>query len=71
MVAAMGKSFGSFSGNVAGIEAVAGARFGFELRPELADLQAVGDPLPELLETHSEGRTWRGRRLGSCCHGRQ
>ena len=71
-VAAPGESFRSLGGHVARIEAVAGAGIGFELRPELAQLHAFGDPLPEPAQPHSERKALRGCWFGRwrCgCHG--
>ena len=52
--AVIGQSLGRFRGDIFGVEAVAGAGFGFKLGPELADLESIGDALPELLHAHSE-----------------
>jgi hypothetical protein len=40
------------------------------LRPKLAYLESVGDALPELLDSHSEGRARSGCWLGTGCHWR-
>ncbi len=58
-VAALGEALRRFCGHVARIEAVAGARFGFKLRPELGELQPFGDPLPEPAQPQSRGNALR------------
>jgi hypothetical protein len=50
MMTAAGQAFGRFGSDVVGIEAIAGAGFGFELRPKLADLEPFGHSAPEILE---------------------
>src|SRR5580700_1433785 len=73
-VAAPCESFGSLGGHVARIETVAGAGVGFELRPELAQLHAFGDALPEPAQPQSERKVFRARRFSrwrSGCHGNQ
>src|ERR1035437_2833208 len=61
MAAAMGEALWSFGLDVFRIEAIAGAGLGFELRPELADLETLGDAAPEGLQPHAERDVWRGR----------
>ena len=54
-VAASGEAVRRFGFDVFGVEAIAGAGFGFELRPELADLETFRDPAPETVQPHAEG----------------
>jgi hypothetical protein len=68
VVSAPGKPLWRFGGLRRANRGDAAARFGFELRPELAYLQPFGDPLPELARPHSEGKTssrWGRSRHGS------
>ena len=62
-VTAAGKPLGCFSGHVARIQSVAGARLAFELRPELAYLQPLCNTLPEAANAHvkwNTGSSWLG-----------
>jgi hypothetical protein len=63
-VSATGETLGCLRLNVAGVEPVAGARFGFELRPKLAELESFRDTLPEPLQTHPEPRAMGGSGFG-------
>ena len=65
---ALGEIVGSLGGNVAGIEAVTGAGFGFELRPELRELETLSDAPPKPLQPHSQRRALSGGWWGGSCH---
>ncbi len=69
--AVIGQTLRCFRSDIFRVEAVTGARFGLELRPELADLKAIGDALPKALHTRSErnglSRSLSGR-LRGCRH---
>jgi hypothetical protein len=70
---ARSKAFGSFGLDVFGIQAIAGAGFIFELRPQLTECQTFSHALPEVPEAHAErhGRGGlSGRGIGSG-HGSQ
>src|SRR5579859_3864787 len=62
--AAVSESLRRFGRDIFRVQSVAGPRFGFELRPQLADLKALRHSMPELLYTHAE-RDWLRRRLSS------
>jgi hypothetical protein len=60
--------------DVARVQPVTGAGFGLELRPELADFEALGDAPPEIVQPRAERDTFHGRLSGrwkSGCHGDQ
>src|ERR1700733_4993299 len=63
-MAATGEPLWRFGGYIARIETVAGARVGFELRPELGQFQSFGDSLLEPAQPKPEGKVFRGSGLG-------
>src|ERR1700751_5756961 len=71
MMATAGQAFRCLGCDVAGIEAIAGAGFGFELRPKLADLEPFGYSAPEIPEVDTKRDRPRSRlsgRWGGGCH---
>jgi hypothetical protein len=70
--AAPGETVGRLGGYVARIKAVTRARFSFELRPQLGELQPFCDATPEPVKSISETQTFRGSRFDGRergCHG--
>src|SRR6516225_9741796 len=64
MMAATSEAFRSLGLDVSGVQAIAGASFGLELRPELADLHALGHAAPEIPDVHAERNGLSGRLSG-------
>src|SRR5579871_3743321 len=57
--AAPGQSFGRLGGDILRIEAIAGAGFRLELRPELAEGEALGHAAPKVFEAQSQRKRLR------------
>jgi len=59
--AAIRQPLGRLGRDIFGIQAIAGASFGFELRPQLADFQAFRNAPPEIPQTQAQRRIlWDG-----------